>query len=204
MTTDERPRQDKRDALIGANIAKFRRLAGMSQAALAEKLEERGLPLAQSAIAKVELGKRSLRATEAVEIAAILGTDLNALFGSPLEEAITRLRRLEAEAGRTVERATEDMNRAKEGYTTLWEIKRAVDGETVNWGPSPEFGGPNAFRMLKWPEISAILSELGVPTAQISRLERSFRAPKSRGDTFMRALWNALHAAVPTLVSEPE
>lgn len=202
MTIDESPRPDRRDVLIGANISKFRRLAGISQATLAERMDERRLPLAQSAIAKIELGKRSLRAAEAVEIAAILDVDINALFGSPLDSAITRLRQTESEAKATIKRATKEMDSARECYTTLWEIKRAAAGETVSWGPTPEFGGPNAFRMLKWPEVSAILAELGVPAAQISRLERSFRA-KARNN-FLQALWAALQAAVPTLVSEPE
>lgn len=61
------------DEEIGARVAACRELAGISQAKVAAMLSARGLGIAQSAIAKIELGKRSLRASEMVPLAEVLG-----------------------------------------------------------------------------------------------------------------------------------
>lgn len=61
------------DEEIGARVAACRERAGISQAKVAAMLSARGLVIAQSAIAKIELGKRSLRASEMVPLAEVLG-----------------------------------------------------------------------------------------------------------------------------------
>lgn len=61
------------DEEIGARIAACREKAGISQAKVAAMLSARGLLIAQSGIAKIELGKRSLRASEMVPLAEVLG-----------------------------------------------------------------------------------------------------------------------------------
>ncbi len=64
---------------IGANLRTLRERAGMSQAAVAAAMTERGHSWHQSTVARVETAAQSLRLREAVDLAAILQVPLSAL-----------------------------------------------------------------------------------------------------------------------------
>jgi transcriptional regulator with XRE-family HTH domain len=57
---------------VGANLQRFRKAAGISQADLADALSQRGLSFQQPTILKVERGSRPLKFEEAHTIADIL------------------------------------------------------------------------------------------------------------------------------------
>lgn len=60
------------DENVGSAVATYRALEGLSQSDLAKRLQERGIPLAQQTVAKIEAGTRPLKLTEAAEIAEAL------------------------------------------------------------------------------------------------------------------------------------
>jgi transcriptional regulator with XRE-family HTH domain len=64
---------------VGANVQRFRKATGMSQADLASQLTERGLSFQQPTVLKVERGSRPLKFEEACAIAAILEISLTSL-----------------------------------------------------------------------------------------------------------------------------
>lgn len=70
------------DALIGANIQRYRTASGLSQAELAERLSERGEQVHQQTVQKIEKGTRPLRFSEGLRIAEILGVPFSA-FAQP-------------------------------------------------------------------------------------------------------------------------
>lgn len=79
------------DEAVGRNIQELRKARGMSQAALARALEERGLPFRQQTIVKVEKGQRPLRLIEAEEISMALEVDIRALVDIEDEPRFDRL-----------------------------------------------------------------------------------------------------------------
>ena len=60
------------DEEIGENVRTYRRAAGLSQTALAERLSEVGLPMSQQTVQKIESGARALKLTEGTVIGRAL------------------------------------------------------------------------------------------------------------------------------------
>lgn len=65
---------------IGQNIRRLREKAGMTQDALAAKLQLRGCDLTRSAIAKIEVGQRHLYPDEIILIRDILRVGYEDIF----------------------------------------------------------------------------------------------------------------------------
>ena len=65
---------------IGQNIRRLREKAGMTQDALAAKLQLRGCDLTRSAIAKIEVGQRHLYPDEVILIRDILRVGYEDIF----------------------------------------------------------------------------------------------------------------------------
>lgn len=79
------------DESIGQNIARLR--GEMSQVALAEQMKARGWKWSQSTVWSVEKGDRPLRLREAVDLAQILKSSMDALIRRPWEADITSMLR---------------------------------------------------------------------------------------------------------------
>ena len=67
---------------IGQNIRRLREKAGMTQDALAAKLQLRGCDLTRSAIAKIEVGQRHLYPDEVILIRDILRVGYEDIFNT--------------------------------------------------------------------------------------------------------------------------
>jgi transcriptional regulator with XRE-family HTH domain len=67
------------DAVIGANLARWREQAHLTQAEVANEATARGLPMRQQTIAKIERGSRPLRLAEADVLARVLQANLESL-----------------------------------------------------------------------------------------------------------------------------
>ena len=65
---------------VGSNIRAIRESRGMTQDALAAKLQLHGCDITRSAIAKIEVGQRHLYPDEIILIRAILNTSYEAIF----------------------------------------------------------------------------------------------------------------------------
>ena len=65
---------------IGNNIRKIRESKGMTQDALAAKLQVLGCDVTRSAVAKIEVGQRHLYPDEIILIRKILDTTFDAIF----------------------------------------------------------------------------------------------------------------------------
>ncbi|MBN0039476.1 helix-turn-helix transcriptional regulator [Cellulosimicrobium cellulans] len=61
------------------NMKTLRQQRGMSQSEFARRASARGLSFHQPTVQRIESGQRPLRLTEAIHIAAILGTDLQSM-----------------------------------------------------------------------------------------------------------------------------
>jgi transcriptional regulator with XRE-family HTH domain len=78
---------------VGANIQKFRKAAGMSQAELGRALGHRGFPMEQQTILTIERGSRPLKWEEGHVIAEVLGVDPESLT-RPADERTEALEKL--------------------------------------------------------------------------------------------------------------
>lgn len=65
---------------VGNNIRKIRESRGMTQDALAAKLQLSGCDITRSAVAKIEVGQRHLYPDEIILIRKILNTTFDAIF----------------------------------------------------------------------------------------------------------------------------
>lgn len=65
---------------IGYNIRRLRERAGMTQDALASKLQLRGCDITRSAVAKIEVGQRHLYPDELILIKEILNVDFEEIL----------------------------------------------------------------------------------------------------------------------------
>ena len=65
---------------IGANIRLLRERAGLTQEALAAKLQLSGCDITRSAVAKIEVGQRHLYPDEIILIKEILGVSYEEIF----------------------------------------------------------------------------------------------------------------------------
>lgn len=70
----------RRKNIIGENIRKVRKNAGMTQMELAAQLQLLGVRIDRPTIAKIELGMRPLSDIEIIAIAKILKTSMTSLF----------------------------------------------------------------------------------------------------------------------------
>jgi len=66
--------------LVGANVRKYRKLCGLSQQQLADKLETMAVYICRGSISRVEDKLRTVTDIEAASIAEILGVPIEALF----------------------------------------------------------------------------------------------------------------------------
>lgn len=71
---------------IGTNIRLLRERAGMTQEALAAKLQLSGCDVTRSAVAKIEVGQRHLYPDEILHIKRILNVTLDEIFSLPSNE----------------------------------------------------------------------------------------------------------------------
>ena len=70
----------KIETKIGNNIRKLREAKGMTQDALASKLQLSGCDITRSAVAKIEVGQRHLYPDEIILIRQILSVTYDAIF----------------------------------------------------------------------------------------------------------------------------
>lgn len=116
------------NAVVGANVQRFRKAAGLSQSDLAQALTDRGASFQQQTILKVEKGSRPLRLEEAALLADVLHVPVTNLLRSEddeemiaaqiaLNQAMTEVRRLAArtdELRRELEDTVAQMDEAKD------------------------------------------------------------------------------------------
>jgi transcriptional regulator with XRE-family HTH domain len=75
---------EKIEKKIGKNIRTLRERSGITQEALAAKLQLRGCDITRSAVAKIEVGQRHLYPDEIIFIKEILNAEYDEIFS--LEE----------------------------------------------------------------------------------------------------------------------
>jgi transcriptional regulator with XRE-family HTH domain len=78
-SVSDSPVPESADSRLGMNVRRLRDKKGMTQAALAEAMTERGWQWHQSTVARVESGQQSVRFAEAEALIQILGTTLDML-----------------------------------------------------------------------------------------------------------------------------
>ena len=130
---------------LAANIRALREYQGISQAALAQAMRDRGHPWHQPTVHRVELGRQPVEIPEAIGLAAILGVPLDRLFWltgenaaqAVAEQAVTRLRESAEQAAASLARlyaarhsaelAAREGGKAK--YGRVRGTVRAIEGE---------------------------------------------------------------------------
>ena len=68
------------EKIIGNNIRTLREQAGLTQDALAAKLQLRGCDITRSAVAKIEVGQRHLYPDEIILLKEILDVEFDDIF----------------------------------------------------------------------------------------------------------------------------
>jgi transcriptional regulator with XRE-family HTH domain len=110
------PRDQQTDfnGLVGENLKRYRRVAGLSQADLASKL---GPPFDQSTIARTEGGLRPLKVEEALTIAELLDIDPASLWAPVDEVASARAEHMEAmREWAAIQREREEVDRIRTAF----------------------------------------------------------------------------------------
>ena len=203
MALSTAPDPERRDIAIGATVGRLRRAAGMTQTELANQMRELGWAWTQPATAKVELGKRPVRAAEASDLAMIFRVSVQSLLASPLADTLNTLAWTSASKAAEAGRILAEAQAAQEGQEALSEIYRASQGERVDWGDEPLNSVVNCFRHVKWWEMTAILAELGATRDEIDELgDPSDAAPDDLAT--MKRIWRILQRTLPTLHPRPE
>jgi DNA-binding XRE family transcriptional regulator len=174
------------EAVIGANVARYRLARGMSQSDLAE-----AIGVHQQTILKIEKGTRPLRYTEAVALARAMGTSVAAFRDSPesvvAEANVMRLNRdLAAVHMRMTDLATE----------LATALVRAVDEVATDRARPPRNRAPKLLmeRLVThlrtadgWPET--FRAELTVVVRRIIREEYEIELPdEEEGQTVTEML----------------
>lgn len=67
--------------ICGERIVKYRKESGLSQRALADKLQIEGLNIDKNAVQRMESGQRFITDIEITYLCAVLNKSLNQLFG---------------------------------------------------------------------------------------------------------------------------
>ncbi len=65
---------------VGQNLRRIREAAGLTQEAVAVRLQLRGCDITRSAVAKIEVGQRHLYPDEIIFLRDILGTTYDEMF----------------------------------------------------------------------------------------------------------------------------
>lgn len=119
---------------IRENLASLREVKGWSQATLAEKLSQAGLPgFYQTTVARIEKGERALKLSEAAIVAKVFGVDLIQLSGQAPHSAALDVQALVHQAARG------SFSQAVYDYTTAmvkfaWQADRdGVDLDVDEW-----------------------------------------------------------------------
>jgi transcriptional regulator with XRE-family HTH domain len=104
---------------VGANLQRFRKARGISQADLAHELSRRGFPFQQPTVLKVEKGSRPLKFEEAHAIAELLwvGPDALAAFSEDDERATAIAQQLYAAS--TAQRCRQEIEECRQTLERL-------------------------------------------------------------------------------------
>lgn len=118
-TKADQAKRDEDEATIGANIARLRKEAGLSQTALAEAMRAAGHDWHQNTVSRVENGRQRLDVGEMEDLAQII--DGNFLAGTHVEETMRRLARtvVDRAVERRLKRAEVALAQASEALSEL-------------------------------------------------------------------------------------
>ena len=70
----------ERQNVIGDNVKKYRKKAGLSQNQLSDKLETEAVYICRGSISRIESGERTVSDIEIMGLAKVLGISIAALF----------------------------------------------------------------------------------------------------------------------------
>jgi transcriptional regulator with XRE-family HTH domain len=162
---------------LGANIQRFRKAAGISQATLAKDMVERGFSFQQPMIGKIERGERELRIRELVTLSEILGVELALLLDRgevQTAAAMAQLRTATAGMARC-DRQIAELKDQKEQYRAM--AAEAVErlGGTEDDEGRYVWEAPDGSRAMHIPEGAPLLPESVTrpPTTKEERRERA-------------------------------
>lgn len=203
MSLPSTPGPERRDIAIGATVGRLRRSAGMTQTDLAKAMRKLGWAWTQPATAKVELGKRPLRAAEASDLAMIFRVSVTTILASPLADTLNSLAFTTAMKASEAARILKETEALQEGHMALSELYRATEGEHVDWGDEPLNSVINCFSHVKWWETIAILAELGATREELDSLEGP-SSDKLEDLGTLERIWRILQRTIPTLHPRPE
>jgi transcriptional regulator with XRE-family HTH domain len=162
------------DALVGANIARFRVARGLSQAELAAQLG-----VAQQTVAKIEKGTRPLKYSEAYKVAQILDVTISA-FGSQRPESAEA----ESNVVRLQHKFRQAIDKMGEAATDVSLALVAIAHEiAVDRARDPEY---------RSPKLQQLFSDYAVPL--LSRMPIIFMTGVATG---MRVAAERVGAKIP-------
>jgi transcriptional regulator with XRE-family HTH domain len=162
------------DQWVGENIAQIRRARGMTQAELAERIAEDGLPFHQQTVVKIEKGQRPVRLREADAITAALDVELGALLAErPVLDAVAMLIGA-TERVSTLRQELRDLNLA------FMQALRWLDGQLDRVGGRE--GAPLPHSILD--DAATLLKLSPVKVAEEAEIIRKAEVGKQAADEF--------------------
>ncbi len=129
------PTPQEFEASVGRAIRALRQARGWSQADLAAGVQDRGFPLQQTQVARVENGSRPLRVNEAAAFAAVLGVDLVDLLhrlARPGRSELGDLRRTVESLRRNVQNLSNEADRLGRRLRSVEEEKQRSEQDLID------------------------------------------------------------------------
>ncbi|MBT1002632.1 helix-turn-helix domain-containing protein [Paenarthrobacter sp. DKR-5] len=118
---------------VGRAVARLREETGLSQSELAQALRSRGVPWTQGTLSRVENGDRAVKLTEAPALASALGSTIDQLLTTPVDDlnatlvdVINRLK------------AVDDMS--DQVIRTLSQMRQELRAININLVLTPQLG----------------------------------------------------------------
>lgn len=200
---------EQRDAAIGSTVHRLRTGRGLSQQDIADAMRERGWKWNQTTAWSIEADRRPLRLSEAVDLAAVLGTTVEGLLQSPLDRVLRTLRTDLARADRHWTEALEQRVTLHDRLGPLEQLQAAASGQPVTW-TDPVLTTWTALGWMDRDEFTDVLTQLDVPEdrhAKLAGLHEHISTaalhtdPMDLGDLIgdYAPVWAALSEALPTL-----
>ncbi len=129
------PTPQEFEASVGRAIRTLRQARGWSQADLAAGVQDRGFPLQQTQVARVENGSRPLRVNEAAAFAAVLGVDLVDLLrrlARPEQSELGDLRRTVESLRRNVQNLSNEADSLGRRLRSVEEEKQRSEQDLID------------------------------------------------------------------------
>jgi len=162
---------ERTDVVIGERVRQRRISLGLSQDALAGRLQAAGIAWSQGTLSKVENGDRPVRLSETPSLATVLDLPWYQLLESadPISNAWARIDRERRELRKVLLDAGDREMMFKLSQAGLDALKAVTEGRTAKTSFTSERFCGMTFKEMKLYEVIDVMAQLGVDHTMLAR-----------------------------------